>query len=484
MRILVLDDDPGFRRQLSTFLGLNGHEPLETDNLAAARALLAGLGSRPEVILADLYLGEERGTAILEAAGRIPVVMISGAGGLREAVDAMKAGAWDFLEKPLDPDRLLGLLRNLDRGISAERGMAALREAWLGEHAAYAAGSPFEAALAEAARVAPSPLSVLVQGPSGSGKEVIARWVHYCSPRSGGPFIAVNCAAVPPELAESLFFGARRGSYTGAESDRAGWFQAARDGTLFLDELGEIPLPVQAKLLRAVETGEVQRLGATGTERVSVRVVSATNRDLEAEAAAGRFRTDLFWRLAQATIRVPPLAERPADIPHLARWFLARAMGASFGPSALVASGKDAAEGPPGPSGALRFDEGALAWLEGRDWPGNVRELRDLVERAIWLRDPSRTGPWIGAAYLADLESTGARRSAKTPAHLEVATAEAGASRLETLRKAKLDFEKAYILRALAENGGSVAKAAAALDLLPNNLSRRMGELGIRTGKN
>ncbi|MEI6876633.1 MAG: sigma-54 dependent transcriptional regulator, partial [Spirochaetota bacterium] len=354
MKILVLDDDRALRRELSVFLAGNGHEALGAESLDEARALLACADTRPDLILADLYLGSERGSSLLGEAGRVPVVMISGAGGIREAVEALKAGAWDFLEKPVDPDRLLGLIRNLDRGIRAERGMAALREAWLAEHAAFAPGSPFEAALAEAEKLAPSPLSLLVQGPSGSGKEVIARWTHYCSPRSGGPFVAVNCAAVPLELAESLFFGVERGSYTGADSNRAGWFQAASGGTLFLDELGEIPLPIQAKLLRAVESGEVQRLGSTKPERVALRVISATNRDLEAEAAAGRFREDLFWRLAQATIRVPSLAERRDDIPLLARWFLAQARGASF-------------------------DAGAIAWLGSRPWPGNVRELRDLV---------------------------------------------------------------------------------------------------------
>ncbi|HUX36767.1 MAG TPA: response regulator, partial [Rectinemataceae bacterium] len=185
MRILVLDDDPSLRRELSVFLRAQGHEAIVAADLAEARDHIDKPGQRPDIILADLFLGKERGTDILERAGRLPVVMISGAGGIREAVEAMKAGAWDFLEKPLDPDRLLGLLRNLDRELRAERGMAALREAWLAEHAAFAPGSPFEDALDEAAKVAPSPLSVLVQGPSGSGKEVIARWIHYCSPRSG-----------------------------------------------------------------------------------------------------------------------------------------------------------------------------------------------------------------------------------------------------------------------------------------------------------
>ncbi|HUX39289.1 MAG TPA: sigma 54-interacting transcriptional regulator, partial [Rectinemataceae bacterium] len=279
-------------------------------------------------------------------------------------------------------------------------------------------------------------------------------------------------------LAESLFFGSRRGSYTGADSDRPGWFQAAGDGTLFLDELGEIPLAVQAKLLRAVETGEVQRLGSTETERVSLRLVSATNRNLEAEAAEGRFREDLFWRLAQATIRVPPLAERRADIPILARWLLAKAGAGGFGPSALGASIAASGEGACDDGPAIRFDEGALGWLEARDWPGNVRELWDLVERARWLLGDAQKGPWIGAADLASLATTGARqetRHAAAPLSSKTEPSEP----LVHLRKAKLDFEKNYILRALTENKGSVTKTATALGLLPNNLSRRIGELGM-----
>ena len=470
MRILILDDDRILRRELSSFLSENGHEVLVAENLEETRRLFAETERRPDLVLADLYLGKERGTAVIENPARVPVVMISGAGGIRDAVEALKAGAWDFLEKPVDPDRLLGLLRNLEREIRAERGVAALREVWLGEHAAFEPGSPFEAALEEAKRVAPSPLSVLVTGPSGSGKEVIARWVHYCSPSSGGPFVAVNCAAVPHELAESLFFGAKRGSYTGAEDDRQGWFQAADTGTLFLDELGEIPFSVQAKLLRVVESGEVQRLGSTASEKVSVRLVSATNRDLDAEAAAGRFREDLYWRLAQATIRVPPLSSRKADVRRLALWFLARARSGGL---AIDESGLARYE-----TESAFFEDDALVWLEARDWPGNVRELRDFVERARWLCP----GPGIGAADLEGLASTATRRTAIPSPLGPIDTASLRLAENEPIRSlkvAKMSFEKAYIQRALAQSGGSVARAAAALDILPNNLSRKLGELGI-----
>ena len=476
MRILVLDDDARLRAELASFLTLNGHGVLQAASLSEARALL-GIQSETEaegsvdLVLADLYLGMERGTDLLADAATTPIVMISGAGGIREAVDALKAGAWDFLEKPVDPDRLLGLLRNLDRGLNAERGMAAMRKTWLAEHAAFAPGSPFEAAMIDAGRVAVSPLSVLVTGPSGSGKEVVARWIHYRSPRSGGPFVAVNCAAVSPELAESAFFGARRGAYTGADTDRAGWFQAADGGTLFLDELGEIPLALQAKLLRAVECGEVQRVGATSVERVSLRIVSATNRDLTREIAAGRFREDLYWRLAQTSVRVPPLCERPRDVALLALFFLAKAQGAG-------ATGN-------------RFSPEALAWLEARAWPGNVRELRALVEKAAWLAN----GEQISAAELASLEEIGRSRSPGQTTRPSLAAnfpldpsprgfiEEAAEKAILTLKEAKEAFERAYVERTLSEFDGSVSKAALALDILPNNLSRKIKELGLRLDK-
>ncbi|OHE62555.1 MAG: hypothetical protein A2Y36_04680, partial [Treponema sp. GWA1_62_8] len=307
MNILLADDDGALRKELSVFLSLNGHTVVQASDLGEAlRGLQAG---GIDAVLADLYLGAENGMDIL-AATKLPVIVISGMGRISDAVAALRAGAWDFLEKPVAPDRLLGLLRNLDRGLSAERGMEALRDGWLAEHAVCAKGSAFERALLQAREAARSPLSVLISGESGTGKDIVARYIHFCSPRSAAPFVAVNCAAIPHELAESLLFGSVRGAYTGAEGDRPGWFQAADGGTLFLDELGEIPQAVQAKLLRAAESGEIQRLGSSATERVNVRIVSATNGDLAGRRDPRSFREDLYWRLAQIAIEVPPLRER------------------------------------------------------------------------------------------------------------------------------------------------------------------------------
>jgi two-component system response regulator PilR (NtrC family) len=491
MRILLLDDDAGLRAELATFLRFEGRDVLESSDLAGATRLLAQGGI--DLVLADLMLGAERGTELLArplpAGGRLPpVVMISGHAGIPEAVAALKAGARDFLEKPVDRERLRALLRGLDRELQAERRLSSLQDEWLAEHAAFAPGSPFARAVELARELAASPLAVLLAGPSGSGKEVVARWIHRCSPRSAGPFVAVNCAAVPEELADTAFFGARRGAYTGADADREGYFQAARGGTLFLDEVGELPASLQAKLLRAVEGGEVQRVGSTSPERADLRLLAASNRDLAAMAAAGSFREDLRWRLAQVVIELPGLAGRKEDIGPLARFFLQRLRGGLF-PEAPELSAQ------------------GLAWLEERPWPGNARELRAFLERAAWLAG----GGSLGRAELLRAEEAAAGRGAARQAGeggeaadegtaagaagareaatigaagdsgsgLDAAGAGLGSGKLLPLREAKLAFERAYVERVLAESDGSVRSAAEILGLLPNNLSRKLGELGI-----
>lgn len=469
MRVLVVDDEENVRKGIATFLKLSGHEALAVSDLAAAReALAASGGPAPEAphfgaALVDVYIGTEDGSSLLAFASerrlRTTIIMMSGRGSVKDAVAAVRRGAYDFLEKPLDTDRLLATLRNIERENATERRLDALRDDWLAEHAYIEPGSALAAAFETARRTAASPLSVLVGGPTGSGKELMARWIHLCSPRSQGPFVAVNCAAVPPELAESAFFGSRKGAYTGASSDRLGYFEAASGGTLFLDEAGELPLSLQAALLRAVETGEIQPVGSERSTRVDLRIVAATNRELRTESEAGRFREDLYWRLAQVTVTLPSLEERKAEIRGLAK-FLASPIRAEMGERA-PALGDD-----------------ALAYLETRPWPGNVRELRAFLERALWLAGDREV---LCAAYLINMEGREANAPRALSSELPAAAmaAELAAGRLG-LGEAKEAFERAYVASALEAAGGSVARAACALGILPNNLSRKLKELKLR----
>lgn len=457
MRVLVVDDEENVRKGIATFLELSGHEAIGAKDLAAARAALAGGEAEGfGAAIVDVYVGAENGSSLLDYCSELgiasPVIMMSGKGSVKDAVAAVRKGAYDFLEKPLDTDRLLAILRNLERETAVLRRLDALRDSWLAEHVFMEEGSALAAAFETARKTAASPLSILVTGPTGSGKELAARWIHLCSPRSQGPFVAVNCAAIPPDLGESAFFGSRKGSYTGAISDRPGYFEAAAGGTLFLDEVGEIGLGLQGALLRAVETGEIQPIGEQTTRRADARIVAATNRGLRAEIASGRFREDLYWRLAQAQVALPALAERRAEIRGLAE-FLASPIRARMGADAPM------------------LDESAFAYLESRSWPGNVRELRAFLERALWLAPKNGR---IDGDYLAGLDYSppGASRHEGAPL---VPTAG-----LTSLAEAKEAFERAYVGKALEATGGSVARAAELLGLLPNNLSRKLKELGLR----
>jgi DNA-binding NtrC family response regulator len=470
MRILVVDDEENVRKGVATFLELSGHEAVGVGDLAAARsALTEGGPSALEAAvpfgaaLVDVYIRTEDGASLLDFASErrlaTPVIMMSGKGTVKDAVAAVRKGAYDFLEKPLDTERLLAILRNLERESATLRRLVAFREAWLEEHVFVGKSPAMAAAFESTRRTAASPLSILVSGPTGSGKELVARWIHICSPRSQGPFVPVNCAAIPPDLAESAFFGSRKGAFTGASSDRPGYFETASGGTLFLDEVGELDLSLQAALLRAVETGEIQPVGADRTSRADARIVAATNRNLRGEIAAGRFREDLYWRLAQADVVLPSLAERREDIRGLAE-FLASPIRSQMGHDAPT------------------IEEGALAYLESRPWPGNVRELRAFLEKALWLAPP---GTPIGEGYLAGLEaSPQAQASSRSEARYPGSPEEGGPEAMKSLAEAKVIFERAYVGRALAEAGGSVARAAELLGLLPNNLSRKLKELGLR----
>ena len=382
-RILIVDDEKNIRRTLSIVLKGAGHDVREAGSAEEAETALDHTPA--EVVLLDIGLPGRSGLEFLEAMkprlASTAFIMISGQATVSIAVEAVRHGAFDFLEKPLSKDRVLIAVKNALRVARMGAQIDALRER--GEEAPFLGDSePMRELKQRIAKVAPTHATVLITGESGVGKEVVSRAIHAASPVADGPFIKVNCAAIPEELIETELFGCVKGAYTGADRSRDGKFILADGGTLFLDEIGDMSLRVQAKVLRALQEKEIERVGDSQTLRVDVRVLAATNKDLLAEAAADRFREDLYYRLAVVPLHVPPLRERPDDIKGLARHFLA---------SSCVEMGLSPRE----------WSEDALDELGGRPWRGNVRELRNVVERVAILAD----GPVLTAD---DVRATGA----------------------------------------------------------------------------
>jgi two-component system nitrogen regulation response regulator NtrX len=459
-RILVVDDERNIRRTLSLILQGEGFLP---QAVGSAREAVAALEEEPaDAVLLDVKLPDRDGISLLrelqERWPGMPVVMISGHANVPMAVEATRAGAFDFLEKPLSRERVLIAVRNalrlghLGRRVERYEATEALRYQLVGT-------SPvMEEIRRQIAKVGPTGATVLITGESGTGKELVARALHEASPRREGPFVKVNCAAIPDELIETELFGCVRGAYTGAVESRKGKFLAADRGTIFLDEVGDMSPRVQAKVLRAIQEGEVERVGDTRTLKVDVRVIAATNKDLVAEAAAGRFREDLYFRLNVVPLHVPPLRERREDIPALCEHFLQ-----------LYAQENDL------PS--KRLEPAAVDLLKGLPWKGNVRELRNAIERLAILTD----GEVITEADVRSLVFTG---SAAVPG--------AGGDRVfvpepEEIRaigglvEARRRFERACIEACLRRTGGNVSQAARWLGIERTNLHKKMQALGIDT---
>jgi two-component system nitrogen regulation response regulator NtrX len=446
-RVLVVDDEKGVREALRQILEYEGIE-VHTEESGAA-ALNAYPEFLPHLVLLDVKMagmdGLETLSRMREQDPAAQVVMISGHGTIQTAVEATQRGAYDFLEKPLDTDRILLTLRHALEQAELESENVRLRASVGDKYAIVGDSAAIRHLIEIIDKVAPTAARVLITGENGSGKELVARGVHRGSPRAGQPFVEVNCAAIPSELIESELFGHMKGSFTGAFADRAGKFEQADGGTLFLDEVGDMSAAAQAKVLRALEEGVVTRIGATKPVSVDVRVIAATNKNIDEEIAAGRFREDLYYRLNVVPVEVPPLRGRREDIPLLIERFVADLA-------------RDSGVKP------KTFAEDAVLALEGRDWPGNVRELRNAVERLVIL-------------------SAGEEVTAADVARLTGATADAAVGNLihcDTFEAFKQTAERAFLEAKLEENGWNVSETARKLDMPRSNLYKKIEKYGLQ----
>ncbi len=461
-RILVVDDERNIRRALRMVLEGAGLAVVDAPDGETALETLAS--ESIDLVILDVRLPGMSGIDVLsrireQPANRaLPVLMISGHASVGDAMDAIRRGATDFFEKPVDRELVLSRVTNalktwqLEREVSRLRADAEQRYEMVGD------GPAMRGLYASLEKIAPTMGRVLITGESGTGKELIARAIHRLSPRREAPFIKVNCAAIPGELIESELFGHERGAFTGAQAKKRGLFEQADGGTLFLDEIGDMASPAQAKVLRALQSGEIMRVGSEKTISVDVRVVAATNKDLEAAVSEGEFREDLYFRLNVIPIESPPLRERREDVPALARSFLTH-----------FSRENGLREKP--------IDEEVLTQLAARPWPGNVRELKNVVERMAIL-----SGDRITAGDLPD-----ASRISTTPgAQAGAAPGPAGLSILHpdgtrmTLKEFRESAEKSYILSTLDECGWNISRTAGELGVERTNLHKKMRGYGIK----
>jgi two-component system, NtrC family, nitrogen regulation response regulator NtrX len=441
-RVLVVDDETAIRDTLRMVLEYEGYE---VETVGDGRAALAELDAAPpDAVLLDIKMPGMDGLETLDRIvargnGAPPVLMISGHGDIATAVECTRRGAADFLEKPLQRERVLVSVRNALSGNRLKAENERLRRRVEEETVLVGESESMHRLRAEVARAAPTTATVLILGESGTGKELVAREIHRNSRVSQGPFIQVNCAAIPEELIESELFGHEKGSFTGAVRKQIGKFVEADGGTIFLDEVGDMSARAQAKVLRVLEAGEVEPVGAARVGRVDVRVIAATNRDLTESIQAGRFREDLYFRLNVVPLRTPPLRERPQDIPLLTEYFT------------KLLSERDHRK-------PRRFASGALAMLAARNWPGNVRELRNLIERVLIMTDADP----IEARDL--------------PPEARVAPSEIAnrALDLPTLSAFKEYAEREFLVAKLRENGWNISRTAEVIQTPRSNLYKKI----------
>jgi DNA-binding NtrC family response regulator len=481
-RVLIVDDDPVQRRLLEGMIGKFGYEAAIAESGDQAVSLLTG-GDRIDCVVLDLVMPDLDGMGVLarlrEAGNNVPVIVQTAHGGIDNVVSAMRAGAVDFAVKPISPERLQVSLKNAMEKSALEDELNRIKRGKSGTLTfkdIITRSGAMQAVLRTAEKAAASTIPVLIEGESGVGKELIARAIHGSSDRRARPFIAVNCGAIPDNLVESILFGHEKGAFTGATERHIGKFIEATGGTLFLDEVGELPLAAQVKLLRAIQEGEVEPVGARKPVKVDVRIISATNRNLVADAKNGRFREDLFYRLHVFPISVPPLRARAEDIPDLTRHFLAR-FAAEEGKRVRAISTE------------------ALSLLTNHRWPGNVRQLENAVFRAVVLAETDTVGvdefPQISAqaagSYVTPTVPEPPQAVVEVPHLLEVSPSTAPGLTPGTLGmldeegevRALEEIEADAIRFAIAHYRGQMSEVARRLRIGRSTLYRKLEFLGL-----
>jgi two-component system nitrogen regulation response regulator NtrX len=480
--VLVVDDEKNIRRTLQLVLEGEGYRVLGAETAAQALAVLASPDTPVDLVVLDVKLPDMSGLDALakirgdEATRDLPIIVISGHATVHDAVQAIKMGASDFFEKPLARERVLVSVHNVLHAAIAHRELARVTEQQLQRYEMIGGSAGMARIFHELEKVAPTKASVLITGESGTGKELIARAIHRLSPRIDGPFVKVNCAAIPRELIESELFGHEKGAFTGAMLRRRGLFEQAHGGTLFLDEIGDMDLVAQAKVLRAVQSGEISRVGSEHVIHVDVRVLAATNKDLEKAVENGTFRDDLFFRLAVFPIRSPALRERVEDIPLLARSFMEQ-----FGRENGIR---------PKP-----IDDDVMQALVARKWPGNVRELKNVVERSAILsgdrvtiadlpEDPHASpfeeetdGPGDAGTPLDPIEEDGGAEATRPT------TPPPPGTKHPTLREFRERSERQYIVDTLKMTGWNISRTAIMLGVERTNLHKKIRAYQIKRGE-
>ena len=461
-RVLIVDDEKGIREALKQVLE---YEEITVQTCASGHeALRVYPDFQPHLVFLDVKMEGMDGLEALKRLRQLDahaqVVMISGHGTIQTAVEATQLGAYDFLEKPLDTDRILLTLRNALQHVVLVNENVRLKQEVHAQYEIVGSSKAVRRVIERIEKVGPTPARVLITGENGTGKELVARAIHALSPRSAGPFVEVNCAAIPAELIESELFGHVKGSFTGAFADRAGKFELADGGTLFLDEIGDMSLSAQAKVLRALEESVIARVGSGKPLTVDVRVIAATNKRLEDEIADGRFREDLLYRLNVVPVEVPPLRERRADIPQLVAHFIGD----------LTKRG-----GLPGKD----VEPEALERLVGHDWPGNIRELKNAVERLLILAS--------GAAITeSDVERLVGMRGGAGGGRGEDGGGGPGSpvvtgdwQRAATFEEFKQAAERSFLLAKLQQHDWNVSETARTLRMPRSNLYKKIERYGL-----